>query len=243
MTPDAKAKAAATKRMTALAGVRLPLPGQGRFREAEIRSRVAADLKPEGFAEMTWVNNIASCETTIELLKAQIAAVERRQMQSAFEQIWAEEEERSLRPARHPELEGLSSPVAEESQFTPEEWDILDSIGAANFEPDGREPWLDDPLFCHVLAIATTFFPEPLQRLRLALREEVKERDRILGCSSACAGWRGAKRAQMPRSAAAKKRLGSSSRSMPPTCRPPAAICRLVAAPPRSARTTWAISG
>lgn len=174
MTPEAKAKAATTKRMTALAGIRLPLPGQCLNHESDLRARIAADLKPEGFAEMTWASNIASCETAIEVIRAQIAAVERRQIQSAYEQLCADEDERLLELVPNPLLKELPEvvPAPRESRFLDEEWDILHEYAAMGFEADWKDSMLNEPLFCILLARAGTYFGEQLQRLRSALRED-----------------------------------------------------------------------
>lgn len=181
MTPKAKAKATTTKRMTALAGIKLPKPGQCRTREPDVRAQIAADLEPAGFFEMTWVTNLASCETAMEVTRAQIAAVEGRQIQAAYDHFCDAELVRLKGPPpRDWDIDAPKTPAPlPDSQFSDEEWSRLHSYAQNGFEADWKKSLLGEPMFCILLARAGNYYREQLQLLKTELREETKERDRL----------------------------------------------------------------
>jgi hypothetical protein len=69
--------------MNQLAGARLSLPGHNAHREAALRVELTASFKPQDTGEMLWVHDMAYCTAGMEVIAAQIAALQRRHLARA----------------------------------------------------------------------------------------------------------------------------------------------------------------
>lgn len=168
MKEEAKAKAAITKKMNQLAGVRLPLPGQNCEREAAVRSELVATFKPVDAAEMLWLNDIAYCTATMDVIRAQISGLWMRVVEDAHALVVA---------AERPDEFGDVSPATARSQT---DRDALAGIAERKFVAPWGSTFLNQPVFASLLARADRRQIETLRLLQAALHEEAKERDRII---------------------------------------------------------------
>src|ERR1700712_5612560 len=80
-------KASLTKQAKALAGFRLPLPGQSRDRESALRAELTEAFQPTNMSERIWIGDVAYYLAVIEVTQAQIAAFRRRIIIAAYAEM------------------------------------------------------------------------------------------------------------------------------------------------------------
>jgi hypothetical protein len=167
MSKDAISKAALTRKMNVLAGARLPLPGQNRETEADLRGEIAASFEPQGYVEMRWVSDIAYCEATIMFIKAMIAAIRMHQMAEVHEQLTGPDN-----VFLNVGFDQVGRPEAELA--------ALDEFAKARFIGPWKESWLDNPDFATLLGRVNRNALDQLRLLQNYLYDETKERDRLI---------------------------------------------------------------
>lgn len=167
MKKEAIAKAAVTKKMNHLAGARLCLPGHSSSREQLIRADLTASFKPTSAAEMIWVNDIAYCTVMIEFIAAQIAALQTRQVASAYSAAVAE---------RMPEEREFGG----DDVYSAKDKACLTTYAEAGFTGSYNRSLLDDHLFASLLGRVSSSDVEMSRKLQQLMHDERKERDRII---------------------------------------------------------------
>jgi hypothetical protein len=168
MKQEPISKAAVTRKLNQLGGVRPTLPGHDHDREASLRAELAADFKPVGAVEMLWLADIAYCTAVIEVIRAQMNGLRLRMVEEACRQIIA--------ALRH----SMPDDMAPASEYSQEDLDELTAMVERGFVAPWHGTFLNKPVFTSLLARASKSDIDTLRTLQLSLHEETKERDRII---------------------------------------------------------------
>lgn len=143
MNQDAVAKAATTKKMNQLAGVRRPLPGQDPTREANLRAELTTSFKPVGVVEMLWLNDIAYCMASMDVIRAQISGLQMRLVEDAHAHMVANE---GLDEFLNPHFR---------TEVPQDRYDRLTMLAEHKFKAPCNKSFLADSAFVSLLAGAT----------------------------------------------------------------------------------------